>query len=435
MADARFDLAVIGAEACGLAAAACAAAAGASVVLVRTGAEPPQAFAGPPVPNFVWRALELHRSGYEATPMRARVTLLADGVRVRTFEDAAPLNGAGDGSAAGAPDGAGLIWPEFVGAVNDLAVRLADHRSPLDAPDAPLSLDALGTANEALDDYFADENLKTHLAVAALVEQGLGGDEAGSAASLSVHGAGGWRGRHREDGESLVSALRAACDRFSVETVEATVDAVVNSAASEEGRSAAVALSNGAEVRAGFAMAPTAAMARAAGLTPHLRGALTGRAGGVNAFVRITLDGPATEDKDDAQSVFYIVDDRENILAARDAMLEARLADAPPLRFEFDGRRVLACAAYCPSHFLDEDGDEREWTQQDRQALGRLVFERINSRFKLAASVKAIDVRVDPVAPGLVGGKLEDGAIITPAAARDEIGAAVRLALEAVGRG
>ncbi len=444
MVERKLDLIVIGADYAGLAAAACAAEAGAHVALVRTGAEPPIGLASPPVPNFVWRRLRLHESGYQAEKPSARISLFPDGQRFRMNENEWDcFEALGDKGS-----NAATIWPEFASASGRLADDGVGRARPLSSPDdAALGPTTLSSANETLDDYFQDEQLKTHLATAVLLQLGLAGDEPGSAAALAQYAVGGWPRRARENGPSLFEALTAACSRFGVEFVDGKVLQVLNgpggaldpvlSKGVRGGRRGkaklrmpTVTFEAGDELRASFVMSGSAAMAHAAGLVAMAGFSPLVRPGGARAFVRIVLNEKVSEEMAEENGAYFIVDSRDELAAARDDMLEGRTPETPPIAFELEGDTVFACAPYCPARIAGEEGF-RDWTGQDRQALGRAVLERICQRLGVNPNAKSVDVQIEDA----FSRQGMDRLVAAPSPSPDELRSAAVMALEAIRSG
>ncbi len=423
MDEVKFDLVMIGADAPGLAAAGCAAAAGAKVLVMRTGAESPSVFARRTAPNFVWRALDL----YAAAPH-----LYAENVSAVT---------AFQGALAGTPElvgaesdpgrmtklvdamepGGGALWADF----ERLAERLGDEAISVNeiARYGATMVSPLLAANDVLDDYFHDEKLKAHLAASALLPLGLAGDEPASATALDFAtetNAAAWT-----NGRALHEALEAVCKRLEVTEMNSNIVGV----AAENGALQRLELTSGDFIFTRIVMASNAELALASGLAPMTSSGQLSRAGGARAFVRLTFeDGAGPTSMADGQRI-QVVDDRGDLMRARDAMAEGRLSDAPPLVCERDGDEVYVLAPYCPAAFVDEEG-ERPWSGQDRQAFGRQIYERLRGLYRMDEPPTSIDVRIDRLAP-----REPSLSVMAPPTAQDQIGATSKFALGALGLG
>jgi phytoene dehydrogenase-like protein len=412
MPTTKYDLAIIGASAAGFAAAGVAAQQGARVVVFRTGAEALEGALASPVPNFIWRILDLHKSGLKQTPAPAQIVLAEDEAEeISSFIDQAKTSSA----FAEREAQAGAVYPEFCGA--------ASRQRSADTPDKDekrplLDFSLFDTANEVLEDYFHDERIRTLLAAAALLRFGLAGDEPGSAATFKTFGAEGWPSRTTQS-RKLSEALKAACLARDVSYIETPFVSVLRN-----GRSIAVQTADDETYTAKRAMAASADIARAIGLFPLSGDAALHSANGAIATVRILLEEAPPLDDVRKEASFFVVDDREHLLRARDAMLEGRLSDPPPFSFYMDGATIIARAPYCPASLM-EDGEIREWSGQDRQAFGRQIFDLTKDRLKQKMIARTIDVRIDQRAASTPG--LD---IASPSLGDNEIRAAAELALE-----
>lgn len=434
-----YDLVVIGAEPAGLAAAACAARAHARVGLVRGGDKPLRSASTPAVPDFVWRKLNLQDSGLEAEPVTARISLFEGGRALKSYASEKKCR---DGlEAAGIADH--RLWADFSGAMaraseeGEELARRAGARARGKA--APALLGALAgkagagaatrltdTTLAVLDDYFASDDLKVHLASAALTPFGFGGDEAGSALALAgVAAPSSWRIRASRNGPKLERALEDAATGAGVEFI----DARLRGLAAADDKTYEIALNDGDALRARSVMAASAEAAARAGLAVAPAFSPLLRRDGAVANVRLRFAKPVAAPGGEEGAIFYLADSLAAFAEARDAALEGRIAERAPISFEFHKDEVLVQAPYCPA-VLRTDGDERDWTEQDRQAFGQQIVERLAPFLNGAArAVRRVDVRVSPAAP--VQGDA-DG-IIAPPPGHDPIGAAVKLALDLIG--
>lgn len=405
---ATFDLLVLGAGAAGLAAAACAARSGAKSALAATGEERPEDGAVVEPPNAVWRLLDLHIYDLKFEERAGVASYLADGgAPLTTSDDAATcarLLATRDPTLE-------QIWPAFI----DDMRRAQDSDAG-----AGLQPDRFQSANAALDDYFADEALKTHVIAAFVAPFGLAGDEAGSLAALLAAGAPPAR---RLAAPALAEALKSAAEAAGVDIAAGKLQRW-----SREGKVWKAVMEDGREIRARRAMASSALLAEAAGLRVAAGGAALLRRAGVEAVIRIRYDR-----KPKSPTAAAAATDRAAIIAARNAMLEGRLPDEAPLLFEVRGKDILARAPFCPAQFR-ENGETRDWTGQDRQILGRQAAALIERRLGHAPGiVRDIEVTIGPdVAAGLRRRKFSLPPLPAPPPSADAIGAAAALALEII---
>ena len=432
---ALFDFLVIGDDAPSLCAAACAARAGALVALARP-PEPGGAVSSvsvPNIPNAVWRRLDLHEYGLTVEPVSARVTLLENGAPVVTHADRRETGAAL--AAAGIDDYS--LWPDFIAELESLErddfIAAGASGAPLDAARALTRLltdvSALdraaqlsGTCRALLDDVFGEACLKDHTAAHALAPHGLGGAEAGSAIALA-DGMKDDAWRMRVDGgpASLHAALLKACEQAGVQIFIGEV----RPAPAENGKSQTVVVGDQEKLKTRFIFfaSPAAAMEAGAGRCAP-GAALSG--GGAVAAMRIrlaeTVDAPAH----DKGAVFQIIDDSAELEQARDMMVSGRLPEKIPVEFEFTPEGdIVARTSYCPAQF-SEDGEERGWTSQDRQAVAARIKERLLSRMPgLAEAVRG--TRISVSAPPPNGGFAQSDRIIVQPNGHNPIGAAVSL--------
>lgn len=437
----QFDLVIIGADAPGLAAAACAARAhpeiAMRVAVVRTGDEPPAGAASPGVPDFVWRRLDLHLSDLKARPVEALVSIFDEERSLATYQNERRTGR--ELERAGADDG--RLWADYAGA-RARAWREAEEilRSAAKGKNALLS--GLGGAKgvrlgrrltqscaEILDDHFDSEELKTHLSSAALMPLGLAGDEPGSGLALAAASdPAAWRVTAGDKGPSLVKVLEDACAAASVAVFESPVRDI--QVADEKTR--IVELENGETLKTPMVMAGRAACETAARLGAAPAFSPLARREGATAEVRVKLARPATPPGEEAEAVFFAAGSREALKRARDAALEGRIPDDPPIFFRFVKDEIVVTAPYCPAVLYTED-ERRDWSEQDRQALGRRIVERLGAVLNGAVkNVRRIEVKVAAREPG--AGMIGAGParLIAPPATHDEIGAAARLAMELV---
>jgi hypothetical protein len=260
-----------------------------------------------------------------------------------------------------------------------------------------------------------------------MTPSGLGGDEAGSGmalAALSEPAA--WRVKAKARGPSLLSVLEEAAKASGVEIF----DAGVRSVDASEDKQRAMTLEDGEVLRTRTIMAASEAAAARAGVrVAHALAPLARREGAV-ADVRVKFAKAPPSPTGDKDAVFYIAESIETLSEARDAALEGRLPERPPISFEFLRDEIIVQAHYCPA-VLRTEGEAREWTEQDRQALGRMIVARLAPYLNGAAqTVRRIDVRVTQA--GARQAEVEAGAVVAPPPGHDVIGAAAKLALELI---
>lgn len=436
----QYDLVVIGADAAGTAAAACAARQGADigarVALIRTGEEQTGGVSAPAVPDFVWRRLNLHETAYSARPVEAMVSLFDDGRTLSTFQNrrktaAAVADAEVDphriyqdlsGSLERLWDSAESVLRLSAKSGRGVMERLAAEDGARFAERVVESLDAV------LDDHFEDGALKANLASAALMPFGLAGDEPGSALALAaMSDAAAWRVRPADKSPSLARILEEAAQAAGVEIIESGVVSVQYT----EGRGRKVVLENGetlktARVMAASAASPTASrLGSAGGFSP------LARKEGASAEVRVRLGKAPPPPAGHKSAIYFAPGSAETLKAARDAALEGRIPDEPPIFFEFNKDEIIVRAPYCPAALYSED-EPREWSEQDRQMLGRLVLERLGKVLNGAVqNVRKVDVKISTRGVDIKARPNEAGVLVPPAS-HDEIGAAARLAMELV---
>lgn len=408
------DLLIIGADAAGLAAAACAARLGAKTALVATGGEPPEeGFAAEP-PNFVWRLLDLHQYELKFEDSDERVSLFGDNGRtLSTTGDPARAGTA----LAGREAALGELYPAFV----------ADMKRRAASPDAGPAGDRYLSANALLDDYFADEDLKAHLLAAHVAPFGLAGDEAGSAEALATLAA---FPRRRGPARALADALRKSAEEAGVEFASGRLQSLRRG----EGKMLRAQSEDGGELRLRRAMASSAVVGEAAGLLVTCGASALLRRLGAEAVIRIRYDKrPKAPVANGA--LFFTAADRKAFLRARTNMIEGVIDEEPPLSFEIIGKEIVARAPFCPAR-LRAGGEERDWTGQDRQVLARNAASLIERRLGGdVGSVREVEVTIGPdIATGLRRRSFAGPSLPAPAPSPDPIGAAAALAMELVRR-
>jgi len=384
---ATYDVFVVGSDEASLCAAACAARAGARVGLLRPKGRS-KSLSGAsvnPVPNAVWRRLDLQDFGLSLDPVSARVTLLPEGKTVSTYASARRTD---DALAEQGVDDH-LLWSSFLDDMAGLkrSARLGDTLMAGVNGAAPLTslfddekrLSALGRitgpCTDILDDYFADTKLKTHLAAHALGTTGLGGREYGAASVLpDALQTDAWRMRTEKGEASLMSALEKACEQYGVEVYEGDLISI----SAESGKYKSVEFTNdkSAKARCVFFATPDAVAKAGADIaaSPLAPGE------SVTASMRFKLRKSLTPPAGDADAIFFIIDDVDELQTARDCASDGRLPEALPIEFEFARNGdLIARTVYCPKSFREDD-TWREWTGQDKQAVAARMTQRLASR-------------------------------------------------------
>ncbi|MEM9705087.1 MAG: hypothetical protein AAF850_03310 [Pseudomonadota bacterium] len=438
----QFDLVVIGAEPCGLVAAACAAREGAACAIIETGLEAPLGPSAPAIPNFVWRRLDLHETALTVEPVSAYVSLFKNGDKFATYK-----NDRRTAEAVRSQDpGDGALWEDFVGEMRSHTERSLSFRdflvdgetagaaqtahTPHLMTDAAMT-DALVTV---LNDYFQNDTLKAHLAAIAGAAFAIGGEEPGSRlAASSICGDDAWR---IKNAQALSETLDHLCASLGVARIMSPIESIDR----QDPRTFIIDLSDGDEVRTGALMASSSRIARAAGLQIDGDPSPIFADENVEAVVTFTLSSdaePPAQDIAGDSAIYYIAENPDEVRAARDAVLEGRTPDNPPLVIEFAGREVVVRAPYCPRMLASDEGS-REWTGQDRQLLGARVAQRLAEYLNGALDgIETTDVRLLHIAPDdLDRAPIETSSpIAAPEPDADEIGAAARLALKLVANG
>lgn len=392
---ATFDMLVVGDDAPSLCAAAAASARGASIALASTGAV---THGGPSVcdiPNFVWRRLELHEFGLETEPVSARITLRPNGEATTTcrgLEDTVAALREIDA------DGAAL-WPEMVDDMRALGETGLDAGLSGGAPGAlslianPRALNDLGriagSGDELIEDYLGADALSTHINAHALAPFGFGGMEAGSAAAMpEFFDEDAWRVRAKPGARSIIGALRKACEHYGVDAAPPGME----TAHADGARYNAVAFKGGEKIRVRhiFFACPEAAERAGYGGAPQCAPANSAR-----AVMRIKLRDRVEPPAGDGRALFQIVDERDDLKTARNEALSGRIHERMPVEFEFTEKGdIVIRTSYVPRR-LQEEGEWRDWTGQDRQLLTSVLVKRLSSRIDgLHDQIRKTDLKV-----------------------------------------
>lgn len=438
---AQLDILVIGDDEPSLCAAACAARAGAATGLVAPprGGKPLYGASAPGIPNDVWRRLELHEYALSLAPVSARVTLFEDKVSLATGADPRET---GETLAGDGVEGHDL-WTDFIEEMR--ALGREDILSPLCAgasADAAAAILRLfeddramaragrlsGPCAEILADFFKDARLKDHVAAHALSRGGLSGVEAGSAATLGdCLNETAWPVRPGGGAKALGVILREACEKAGVQFFDGPVEPAPQRKEGGRGAKYRTLSVNGHDrLKTRYVFFASPAAAERAGAASAALGGAVGSGRTATAVMRFKLADGAEPPAGDAQAIFQIVDESDDMRRARDAAVSGRLPDKLPVEFEFNEKGdIVARTAYCPAAFCEE-GEQRPWTSQDRQAVAARIRERLTSRMPgLAEAIRSTRIEVTGPPEQTVFAYADD--IIIQPARHDAIGAAVRL--------
>lgn len=429
----KFDIIFIGRTPASLAAAACAQKLGSSALIIRVDGYSDFSLSTDCPPNFVWRLLNLSQRNLELNPVEALVSSSGTNNYFYAYEKTEDTVRAlcdRDGAAAD-------IWADFLRSCkkND-AVAATQHDGAMlrdTGAQSPHHHALLMSANEVLDSYFDNEETKAHIAGIALMQFGLSGDEPGSAQALSAGFANAsWRATPKQGVNALESTFARICKELGVKV---TSDRILDIDLSAD-TIAKLHLSGGITLAA-----PTIIVAE---------NALAGELGiAVNAY------GSPLVDVDTAKATIAIsysrrvdllsgVNDglhfssplgRRSLRMAKDAAREGRIMDAPPIFFEAAGRVINVAVPYLPRRILT-DHEWRDWTGQDKQALGTQIFDQVAPHIKEGRSqILSIDVSVSAPRERLLGRSrpFVDPRILMPAPHHNKIEALVSLALEVLG--
>lgn len=393
---ATFDVLVVGSDEASLCAAACAARAGARVGLLRRKAEGKRQSDASvsAVPNAVWRRLDLQDYGVSLEPVSARISLTGEGESVATYPSVRQTGAVL--AANGAEDH--LLWSSFVdemarlkrtadldGAVTRAPNGVAPLTGLLENPQRLSAVGQLtGACTDLLDDYFSDDGLKAHLGAYSLARAGLGGRELGAA--LEVPDAlddDAWRVRATADGASLHVVLEKICETSGVEFFEGALISVLT----EGGKHKVIEISGDAKLKSRCVFFATPEAAASAGIeTPASPLAAQNN---VTASMRFKLRKSVKPPVGDKDAIFFILDGIDDLQTARDCVVDGQLPEALPVEFEFARNGdLIARTNYCPKAFREE-GEWRDWTGQDRQAVAARITQRLASRISaLPGAVK-----------------------------------------------
>lgn len=431
----HFDLVVLGAEPCGYVAAACAARAGASCAIVTTGTERPSLFATAAIPNAIWRRLDLHEAEFSAQDVTAHISLFEDGHAVATYPneketiDALSVNHPGDGA----------LWTDFRQSMKQVTAMQSDTGDDLlsefEEQHIPASMQAsrTDTVNTVLDDYFEQDALKAHLAAISGMTFGVGGEEPGSVFALaSATDDAAWK---TKNAQGIMEMLRRICEKHNVVEMTSPVRRIF-----KKGRGDfELAFELGDEIRASCLMTASTHVTKSLGLKSDRDLSALSVKENAEATINVKLSGKAKPPKkieNGEDAIFYIAESADEIRAARDAVLEGRTPETPPLMFEFGDKEIIVRTPFCPRLIETEDGP-REWTGQDRQVLGKQVVDRLSKY--LNGSLDGIQrTEVNMIGAGELDPENmlnEDTPVIpTPVSGANDIAAAADLAMRLIDR-
>ena len=353
----QFDLVVFGAEPSGLAAAACAAKAGAVCAVVKTGFERPSTTSISDIPNFVWRQLDLHETELTPEPVSVLVSLFKDGRNIQTY--ASDQQTQETLTKLSASDAA--LWQDFKSEMQRKRTKKKSAQEQLVSSESDLEhlmMDGAATDSMAsiLEDYFENADLKTHLSSVAGLGFGVGGEEPGSAFALaSAFGSSAWRIRNAE---KLAQTLTLICERLGVEQFSSAVRRVER----RDVKSINIDFELGDDIRARNVMACTLRIAHALNLKTKGDPSPLLNKDSAEAMISVKLSSaPRTPEGVADGAVYFISESPDELREARDAVLEGRTPDNPPMTFEFGDKEIIVRTPYCPRIFMSEDGP-REWT-------------------------------------------------------------------------
>ena len=228
----------------------------------------------------------------------------------------------------------------------------------------------------------------------------------------------------------MATALERKCESAGV----AFIHGPVSECAPSRGGAASLSFANDERVRVKRVFASTRAAAASGGFAVAGAPSPLDRRRGMRASFHLRYDDPPTIG-DDATGVRYFIGaGRDGAVRARDAMLEGRLADDAPVMFEIDGNDIYATAAFCPARICEDDV-LRDWTGQDRQALGRQVAERISAFLDHADAPPSSITTVLGEAPDIAHAnrRLFPVEAIAPPPSLDPVGAAAQMIMEHYG--
>ena len=392
-----YDVCVIGDDAASRFAAAAASRSGANVALVPLAREktPPRVSISE-IPNALWRRLDLHDFGLKIEPASARVSLMGDDNSCTTYRDQQETE---DYFLTSGLDPE-FMWADLLDEMAALA-PMADLLSMDEAPIHALFSTNLATqsdilrstqsCNDLIAEFFNASPLSTHICAHALSTTGLGGSEPGSAISVcDFLDETTWPARIGGGVDALDEALKEACEKYNVKTLQGPVVRVVNG----PGKSMTLELAGELLIKTSRIFFADPVMAEHAGYAVSF-----GPTEAVNAaegVLRLKLKKKISPKVADRQAVFEVVDDIKELVGAREKALMGTLSERVPLTFEFaeDGA-LIARTRYVPSRLHDDEG-WRDWTGQDRQILKKAMIDRLCEALpELKENIRASDLYLE----------------------------------------
>lgn len=429
----HFDIAFIGATNASLAAAAYVTKVGGRCVVIQTGIEKKNELSTDCPPNSVWRKLDLGAYGVVLEPV-STIASLADGeILLQTFEDENQTLEA----IRNKDESAAEVFSDFKAAGQSLSgydqgpQLNGSRKSAFErfAPQSEICGSPLASANEVLDDFFADEDTKAHFARISLMRFGLAGDEPGSAIALgSGYADAEWRVRNNGNGISLRKALQRVCDDLNVNVLTSGVISVEkkNSAVKR------VLLSDDSEVFATTIIAADDHVSGRLGLNVDAGGSFLLGKQQAEAIATITFASSVEFTKGLNGGIYFAArEGYASLQQARDKAVEGEIAEDLPIIFEASGKTVKVTAPYIPKQLFSE-GDWRDWSGQDRQALGTQLLDLISPYVVGGRSdVSRIDVTVSAPLEGASdsGSPIDQPEVLVPAPHHDRFAALINLAL------
>ena len=377
------DFLVIGGGEAAYCAAAIAASNGARVAMVELGASDRLddtsqfGFTMSDVPNSVWRRLELQKYNLALEPASAMTTLLPDNKNLSYYasdqQTVEALRAHGNGDDA--------FWSDFLSDMQLLAVDPAfralaamEVRSEknTDALRAETIAGLVGNAHDFLRSYFSDEKLLAH--ILAHVPSANGVDSPGSALAVpGLFNKTAWPQKVSGD-VTLARAFRNAGEAADVDYTDAAIVSI--EPRHRNRRTVTLATGDIYKARTIYIASPDTALQLGISASSSPLASTAFRRASLTLKINDTIDPPGG----DRDALFQIVDDADDLQCAYEAASLGRLPETPPLRFRFvDHQTIVAQCMHCPTA-LAEDGVERDWTSQDRQALAMAMIARLESR-------------------------------------------------------
>jgi hypothetical protein len=226
---------------------------------------------------------------------------------------------------------------------------------------------------------------------------------------------------------SIARVLENAAASAGVEFVDSAIRRIQR----RDSRALTIVLENEEIIRASHLMAASVEAAAGADLEVAPSFSPLARRNGATADIRLKFQKAPPAPAGGKEAIYFIAESLAVITDARDAAAEGRLAERMPISFEYNKDEIVVHAPYCPA-FLKTEDEIRDWSEQDRQALGLQIISRLEPYLNGAAqSVRRVEVRVSHAVA--TPGESRLTAILAPPASHDPIGAAAKLALELVG--